>query len=175
MDIKDPRFQKVMRFVLKWEGGNVDDPDDPGGRTSRGITQSTYDKYRRQKFMPKRDVFEMTDLECREIYYSMYWVPSRAVYIQHYPLALAVMDTAVNFGVGRSKEFLLDACGLDDFGPEATEKIHDKEIAQDLFEHIAVLRIKHRVNRVKEAPRQIKFLRGWINRDTALLLDGLNN
>ena len=34
----DARFQRCVAFVLQDEGGNDDDPNDPGGRTSRGRT-----------------------------------------------------------------------------------------------------------------------------------------
>ena len=36
-------FSEALRLVLAQEGGRVDDPRDPGGRTNRGITQATYD------------------------------------------------------------------------------------------------------------------------------------
>jgi len=38
-----PEFAAALPFVLRWEGGYVDHPDDPGGRTNKGVTQKTYD------------------------------------------------------------------------------------------------------------------------------------
>jgi len=39
-------FETALPFVLRWEGGFVDHPADPGGRTNRGVTQRTYDAWR---------------------------------------------------------------------------------------------------------------------------------
>ncbi len=36
---KDCIFEKALQFTLKWEGGYVDDPADPGGETNYGITE----------------------------------------------------------------------------------------------------------------------------------------
>jgi lysozyme family protein len=34
-------YPQALKQVLKYEGGKVDDPRDPGGRTAFGITQDT--------------------------------------------------------------------------------------------------------------------------------------
>lgn len=39
-------FEPALAFVLRWEGGFVDNPADPGGRTNKGITQKVYDAWR---------------------------------------------------------------------------------------------------------------------------------
>lgn len=38
-------FNKTYAFVLQAEGGYANDPDDKGGMTYKGITQSTYNTY----------------------------------------------------------------------------------------------------------------------------------
>jgi type VI secretion system secreted protein VgrG len=35
-------FDLFLPIVLKFEGGHVDDPDDPGGETNKGITMATF-------------------------------------------------------------------------------------------------------------------------------------
>ena len=34
--------QKLVPFILSWEGGFVNDPDDVGGATNKGITIATW-------------------------------------------------------------------------------------------------------------------------------------
>jgi lysozyme family protein len=42
-------FEAALPFVLRWEGGFVDHPNDPGGRTNQGVTQKVYDDWRRRQ------------------------------------------------------------------------------------------------------------------------------
>lgn len=47
---------KLAPFILKWEGGFVNDPDDLGGATNMGVTIGTYEAYCRKKGYPKPTV-----------------------------------------------------------------------------------------------------------------------
>lgn len=40
---------KLVPFILQWEGGFVNDPDDLGGATNKGITIGTFTEYRKRK------------------------------------------------------------------------------------------------------------------------------
>ena len=71
----DDRFLICLPYILKEEGGNDDDPHDPGGRTSRGIIQREYDVWRRQNGQPTRDVWQAGDDEVAAIYRTQYWLP----------------------------------------------------------------------------------------------------
>ena len=48
-----PAFDASLPFVLRWEGGFVDHPSDPGGRTNKGVTQAVYDEWRRGTGCPR--------------------------------------------------------------------------------------------------------------------------
>src|SRR6185369_9247630 len=112
-------FEKSIPFILRWEGGFVDHPDDPGGRTNKGITQKVYDGWRARQVMPARDVKEMDETELQAIYAADYWVPPRCDLLGS-PLDLVQFDTAVNMGVGRAVRFLQASIGCfvdGDFGP----------------------------------------------------------
>jgi lysozyme family protein len=163
-------LSEALKFVLKWEGGFVNHPSDPGGATNKGITQGTYDSYRRKKKLPIQTVANITSAEVTEIYEEMYWEASRAKWLQP-PLALAVFDTAVNFGVGGAIRRLQQALGLKPTGkwtPQTSERVHAAD-ALAVAREIVRLRIAHRHYRVQQKPSQRVFLKGWLNRDRDLL------
>jgi lysozyme family protein len=68
-------FERALEFTLRWEGGYVNHPSDPGGATNRGITQVTYDQWRTQKRLPTREVRLIEEHEVRSIYWQYYWAP----------------------------------------------------------------------------------------------------
>lgn len=143
----DDLFLKALGFVLKWEGGFVDNPDDLGGRTNKGITQSTYNAYLRGKGLANKDVKLISDSEVQEIYYKNYWLKAGCDRMTD-KFAVACFDTAVNMGVSRVDEFLR-AAGWKDL---------------DKF-------LEARRNKYKEFAKygnQKIFLQGWLNRLNAL-------
>jgi lysozyme family protein len=71
-------FEASLPFVLRWEGGFVDHPNDPGGRTNKGVTQRVYDAWRKRQGLPVRDVKRLDDTELHRIYESGYWIPPTA-------------------------------------------------------------------------------------------------
>ena len=146
-----------------------DNPVDPGGRTNKGIIQSVYNAYRRSKNLPQADVFNISDKEVRDIYFSNYWKPAQCE-MMVLPLAVVQFDTAVNFGVGGAVQFLQESLGLaadGAFGPRtlaAFQTNNTKSLAQMIING----RIAYRHQRVAQSPSQSIFLQGWLNRDNAL-------
>lgn len=103
-------FDHALKLVLAAEGGNDDDPHDPGGRTSRGITQREYDAYRRREGLPRGDVWRATDAEVKQIYHDSYWQP----WCDRFPAGLDYLyfDMAVNAGPMRATRLLQRALGV---------------------------------------------------------------
>lgn len=51
----DEKFELLMNYILKSEGGFSDRKNDLGGRTNKGVTQNTYNAWRKKKrFKHKR-------------------------------------------------------------------------------------------------------------------------
>lgn len=94
-------FPACMRAVLKYEGGKVDDPRDPGGRTNQGVTQRTYNDWRRSRALLPMDVYKMADSERDAIYRRLYWDAVGGDMLG-VGFDLVVFDAAVNSGVGRA-------------------------------------------------------------------------
>ena len=63
-------FKKALKFVLKWEGGYVNNPHDKGGATNKGITQNTYNTWLKSLSLAPRDVKNITQEEVEQIYYK---------------------------------------------------------------------------------------------------------
>jgi peptidoglycan hydrolase-like protein with peptidoglycan-binding domain len=162
-------FGEALRFSLRWEGGYVNHPSDPGGETNKGVTANTYATYRRRKGLSPQSVRYITDAEVYEIYRDMYWRPANCD-LKARPLAIVHFDTAVNFGVGGSTLFLQEVLGITvdgGYGPvtrAALERANNYQTARRYCQ----ARIDYRHRRVQRNPSQRVFLAGWLNRDNDL-------
>ena len=162
-------FKTALQFTLKWEGGYS--PNDVNGAVNRGITQATYDTYRHSKSLPIQTVSKITEAEVEEAYLELFWKPGKAD-LMCLPLAIVHFDTAVNFGVTGSTEFLQEALGgvpVDgDFGPKTMAALQQ---ANNLAtaKRYCQCRLDYRQQRVKTTPSHKIFLEGWLNRDKDLL------
>ena len=96
--------------VLKWlgasEGGYVNHPDDPGGPTNMGVTQRTYNAWRRAQGQDgHKSVRHITREEADNIFVYQYFRP---IWFDKLPAGLdyAMADFSVNSGPKRAVKFL---------------------------------------------------------------------
>lgn len=148
-------FQKALRFVLIREGGYVNDPDDKGGATNKGITQRVYNGWLASKGLASKDVKNITNDEVALIYYNNYWLKADCDNMSKI-FAVYCFDTAVNMGAGVVKATGMTRC--EEFLKAAQYKDPDKF----LFARIMKYREFAKVG------KQAKFLKGWLNRVEAL-------
>jgi lysozyme family protein len=164
-----PAFVASLPFVLRWEGGLVDHPSDPGGRTNRGVTQRVYDRWRAQRALPPRDVAQIEDAELHALYEADYWLPPRCDLLQR-KLDLVQFDTSVNMGPARAVRLLQAAlgCGVDGaFGPETQRACADCDPASAISAYLDA-RLAYYRRLVAKRPELAVFLKGWCNRVNAL-------
>ena len=164
-----PAFDAAMPFILRWEGGFVDHPNDPGGRTNKGVTQRVYTAWRARRSLPPQDVKFITDAEVKEIYEGDYWLPPRCNQLPT-KLDLVQFDTAVNMGVGRAVRFLQGAvgCGVDgQFGPGTARAVAGCEPRSALAAYCDTREAFYR-RLVVANPKLKVFLKGWLNRLNSL-------
>lgn len=104
-------FDSALALVLQEEGGRVDDRRDPGGRTNEGVTQRTFDAWRKAHGEPLTDVYTISSAEVAAIYRNAYADPIR---FDDLPagVAYAVFDDAVNSGVHEGVLELQRALGV---------------------------------------------------------------
>ncbi len=163
-------LKEALVFTLAWEGGFTNHPLDPGGATNYGVIQSRYDEYRKFKGLARQSVKFITKSEYEEIYDKYYWDPVRAQYLSG-PLGLTLFDTAVNLGVGGCISRLQASLKVPITGKwtkEISDVIHSSDQTAVAI-NICKLRIAKRYARVKQNSTQRVFLRGWLNRDNALM------
>lgn len=96
-------FDRCNAVTLDYEGGNDNDPRDPGGRTSRGIEQREWNTYRGahpERGLPA-DVWKAPQSDIVNIYRTQYWNPMAG---DQWPtgMDLCVYDAGVNSGIGKS-------------------------------------------------------------------------
>jgi lysozyme family protein len=82
-------FEKAIPFVLAHEGGFVDDPADPGGRTKYGISQRRF---------PMEDIVNLTLDRAKQLYRQEWWDAYGYAGFEDQKVAEKVLDFSVNMG-----------------------------------------------------------------------------
>ena len=166
--------KNVADYILKVEGGFVDNPKDPGGRTNYGITAATLTSARaklKDAGLPE-DVKDLTKEQALAIYERFYWKPAGCDHIPR-PVDLALFDGCVNCGVRQGVKFLQEALNM--LGENlAVDGIFGQKTMQAAWEHAlpktkilsALLwrRTKYYNDIVARNPDRRVFLHGWLNR-----------
>ncbi len=170
-------FKVALDFTLKWEGGYVHHPKDPGGPTKYGITQKTYDECRKRLGLPEKRVAKLTFEEAEKIYFFRYWTEvARLTEQVWFEFKVALFDTFVQFGIQGGTMLWQQALGIrvDGIWGPITDAVTKTYINKNGITESALAlvgeRIKYRGKRVKEAAGQVVFLQGWLNRDVDLML-----
>jgi lysozyme family protein len=88
-------FNLALGFVLRHEGGYVNDAADPGGETKFGISKRAH---------PDVDIKSLIERDAADIYLRDYWLPTCDILA--WPKDVIFFDTAVNMGVKKAMEIL---------------------------------------------------------------------
>lgn len=161
-------FTSAVEKLLIWEGGKVNDPADPGGKTNMGITQKSLDAFHFQwvsSALPK-DVFALTRAQASDFYFYEYWFPCRGKLINSQPLADLLLSMAVLQGKKPAVRRLQGLLGLSADGFMGLQTLAALNAANPK----ALLLTYAEVNRMffrklaDSRPTSQKFLQGWLNR-----------
>lgn len=164
------RFAVCLPRVLKHEGGNVDHPSDPGGRTSRGITAERWAEWRKTHPGLPADVWDAPQAEVEAIYREKYW---DVLWCDRLPVGVdyAVFDFGVNSGPARSAKFLQEIVGSEadgEVGPNtvaATKAADPAGVIKRLCDD--------RMDFLQGLSTWGTFGRGWTNRVNDVRRDAL--
>jgi lysozyme family protein len=150
-------FESVLKAVLHHEGGYVDHPADPGGRTNLGVTQKVWEEWVGHK-VDEKAMRALTPALVSPLYKRKYWDKIRG---DDLPTGVdyAVFDAAVNSGPGRAAKWLQGCVGVEQdgaIGPKtlaAVAKFDPAELVEDYA--------KRRLSFLMDLPHWGTFGRGW--------------
>lgn len=160
-------FRKAIHFVLSAEGGISNDSADSGGLTKYGISHAAY---------PSINIAKLTLSEAITIYYNDYWTKNKC-YLFSDNIGIVLFDTAVNCGNKTAIKCLQKAVNnkgskLNIDGIIGTKTIQAIQQYKDCYivNGMLAFRLKYYTHIVKHKPSQVRFIRGWVNRVSDLML-----
>ncbi len=154
------RFDAAFRWILRVEGGYVNDPSDPGGETKHGISKRSY---------PDLDIAALTEADVKAIYERDYWKACRCDELPA-GIDLAVFDAAVLTGVKTSARMLQRALGVTDVGVIGPKTLRAaKERGHQRVLHLLTERIVY----LASLPGWKHYGRGWALRTMQLMREAM--
>jgi lysozyme family protein len=154
---------QIISDVIKREGGLVDDPSDPGGRTFEGISErANPDLWRNGP---------PTDAQVRQRYEDKYVKGPGFDGIGDTKTRGFMVDWAVTSGPAIPIQALQRIVGVPSdgvMGPQtltALTRMHP----EDVLTHLVAERVKQIGRIVEKSPSQVKFLGGWLDRTLSFL------
>lgn len=153
-------WDTAIKHILKWEGGYVNHPQDPGGRTNLGVTQRVWEEWT-GKPATEADMRGLTVDMVTPLYKKRYWDAVRGDDLPS-GVDLCVFDFAVNAGVNRASRTLQQVVGVTVdgvIGPRTLAAVTAKP-AEQIIEDYAGLREAF----YKALPTFATFGKGWMRR-----------
>jgi lysozyme family protein len=158
-------YDDALPEILYNEGGYSNDPQDPGGATNKGITQSTYDSYRKAHTLEQRSVLYIQDQEVAGIYRANYWHDGRCDLLPA-GVNLVHFDFCVNSGITQACKTLQGVVGQTRdgiIGPKTLAAISaygNRRLVTDYTQ----ARRSFYSGLAASRPALSKFLKSWISR-----------
>lgn len=171
MSLSD-KFQTAVNFMLKNEGGLVNNKNDPGGLTKYGVTLKSAEDFNKDGVIDEKDIQYLTFELAVDFYYRHYW---KDYNLEKLPdlLAKKVFDTGVNIGMTKAIKILQNCIAdlashslmmCDGFiGDRTLSVIKGIELMKIIREFI--LRLKEHYTMLSEHNPKLKtFIKGWFRR-----------
>ena len=161
-------YRKLKPFILRWEGGYINDQADLGKQTNKGVTLSTY----RSVFGKNKtvsDLKKITDDQWEFIFKKFYWDKWKADDIKDQNVANILVDwlwCSGSYGIKIPQRVLgVSVDGI--VGSKTIAAINARD-GRELFDTIKQER-KDFIDRICQTrPQNRKFKNGWMNRINSL-------
>ncbi|WP_423394962.1 glycosyl hydrolase 108 family protein [Burkholderia sp. LMG 21824] len=172
------RFEKISKIVLFNEGGFVNDPNDSGGATNKGIAWATWKAYAEEDVGVEptlENLKALTDDQAKVIYLKRYWEPRGFCKILNEKTALNIYDWTITSGqaIRKIQELLTSDYSVEIAHNNVMSKlfidsINSIENQDDLVQKIGVVRKQYYTylahDRKGKPNKNYKFLDGWTKR-----------
>ncbi len=171
------KFEPAFEATISNEGGYVNDPDDPGGETYKGIARASNPKWdgwitidllknKQQAFPKNLESDEELQKQVKALYESNYWDKISGDKIKDQDIAESIYDFAVNAGPRVSSKLAQLAVGVKPdgvIGPETLRYINadDPKTFLSVFALSKISRYVHICENRKESR---KYFYGWVRR-----------
>jgi len=169
-------FETSLEKILAHEGGYVNDPDDPGGETYKGIARAMHSKWNgwvridmcknQSGFPANLEKDDELQNAIAQFYQVNFWDALSADNITNQLVADSIFDFAVNAGLKTSASLaqLVVEAGTDGvIGPQSLEKINAFD-PEHFLAAFTVAKIARYISIVKKRPESRKYFYGWICR-----------
>ena len=146
-------FNLAMDWIIKTEGGYVNDPTDQGGETKYGISARQY---------PNLDIANLTEAWAREIYNRDYWFAFRCDQMPP-AIALFAFDALVNHrpqAAARLLQQSINATADGIIGPGTIKRARRAD-PHTTIRLMALKRLDLYDAIVRSNSSQAKFIDGW--------------
>ena len=162
--------RKLAPFILKWEGGFVNDPDDLGGATNMGVTIGAWKSCGYDKDgdgdIDVDDLHLLTHEDVvNRVLKPHYWDRWKADEIKSQSVANILVDWVWASGTHGIKipQRLLGVTMDGIVGPKTIDAVNAKN-PRELFDMIKIARFDFIEDICRKRPANNKFKRGWMNR-----------
>lgn len=169
-------FTISLQKTLAHEGGYVNDPDDAGKETYRGISRLNFPNWKgwsvidQAKSVSKFPANLVKDAELQrqvELFYQRYfWTPLNADQISNQMLADSIFDFSVNAGLKTTVRIIQTIIGVKTdgiLGEQTLHKLNSVDFAYVLAS-FTVTKLEYYIFCIKKRPANLKYLFGWLNR-----------
>lgn len=160
------KFETALAHVFDIEAGYAKRLHDRGGPTLFGITQTTYDAWRRAKQLPPQLVSRMERAEAKAIYQEWYW-DAAACELLPAALSICAFDAMVNHPPKIAIGFMQRALGLvadGVIGPVTQAAYRAAVDSPQVIWKFVAARLDFYADIVFDDPEQRGFLKGWLRR-----------
>ncbi len=168
------RFKKISKIILKHEGGIVNNKNDKGGLTNRGIAWLTWQKYAKEDLGVEptaENLKALTESQAEVIYLKRFWEPKGFCQFRDDRVAVMTYDwTITSGGAVRQIQKMLNSkygAGVSEdggLGPSTIKAINKVQDQDQLLQDIADIRRKYYRMLVDNDSSQAVFLKGWLDR-----------